>query len=55
VIPLLNTLSSTQTKERYHGKIPKLQTPYYDEAIKAFQLAGIGESTQQTYARGMLS
>ena len=28
-----------------------LQTLWYDEAIKAFQLAGMGESTQQTYAR----
>ena len=30
-----------------------LQTPWYDEAIKAFQLAGMSESTQQTYARAV--
>ena len=30
-----------------------LQTPWYDKAIKALQLAGMSERTQQCYARSV--
>ena len=35
------------------AKPKTLQTPWYDKTVKALQLAGMGESTQESYARAV--